>query len=176
MQNLHFSQLISVQAKKYGDKVAMYQRTNLGDEWSKLTWDAFGKQVSSLAKAFVELGVTEQQRVGQFSQNKAENLIVDFALYANRAIMVPMYATSTVPQVEFIVNDAEIEIIFVGEQLQYDIALEVLKNSKILKKIIAFDKDVVLTDNEHSMYYDELLALGESSTKHFEVENRQTKQ
>ena len=173
MEKVHFSQLVFVQAKKYGDKVALCSREELSDPWRKLTWNEFANQVSAISKAFFELGVVEHQRVGQFSQNKAENLIVDFALFANRATVVPMYATSTVSQVEFIVNDAEIEIIFVGDQQQYNIALEVLENSKFLKKIIVFDKNVVFADLEHSMYFSSLLALGEKSSKHFEVQQRQ---
>ncbi|MDP4239893.1 MAG: long-chain fatty acid--CoA ligase [Bacteroidota bacterium] len=173
MENLHFSQLIFAQAKKYGDKVVMCHREKPGDEWSTISWASFASRVLTIAKALVELGVTEQQRVAQFSQNKAENLIVDFALFANRAIMVPLYATSTAPQVEFIVNDAEIEIMFVGDQQQYNVALEVQRNSKFLKEIIVFDKDVVLADSNHAMYYDDFFALGEKSTKHFEVQHRQ---
>ncbi|MEI8085981.1 MAG: long-chain fatty acid--CoA ligase [Paludibacter sp.] len=173
MENLHFSQLISAKAKVYGDKTALCQRKNLTDAWSNISWNEFAKQVSIIAKAFVELGVVEQQRIAQFSQNKAENLIVDFAVFANRAVMVPMYATSTAPQVEFIVNDAEIEIIFVGDQQQYNIAMEVLHDSKFLKKIIVFDSEVVISDSKNAMYFDDLLALGEKSTKQLEVERRQ---
>ena len=173
MENLHFSQLIFAQAKKYGDRAAMYHREELTDEWSKITWTSYSEKVLSIAKAFVELGIVEHQRVAQFSQNKAENLIIDFALYANRAIMVPLYATSSAAQVEFIVNDAEIGIIFVGDQQQYNVALEVQHNSSFLKEIIVFDKNVVFEDSTHTMYYGDFLLLGEKSTKHFEVEHRQ---
>jgi len=173
MEKLHFAQLVFAQAKKYGERTALCYRDKAGDEWNKLSWNAMVAQVSALAKAFIELGVTEQQRIAQFSQNKAENLIVDFALFADRATLVPIYATSTASQVEYIVNDAEIEIIFVGDQNQYNTALEVLENSKFLKKIIVFDPKVVFTDTEHSMYYSDLLKIGEKSTKHFEVQQRQ---
>jgi len=134
MENTHFSQLIFAQAKKYGDKTALCYRNQISDEWSKISWLEFSNQVSIIGKALLELGIVEQQRVAQFSQNRPENLVVDFALFANRAVMVPMYATSTIAQVEFIVNDAEIEIIFVGDQNQYNVALEVQLKSKYLKK------------------------------------------
>jgi long-chain acyl-CoA synthetase len=173
MENFHFSQSISVRAKKYGEKTALCYRDNVNDDWTKISWTLLSNQVSALAKAFVELGLAVQQRVAQFSQNKAENLVVDFALYSNRLVMVPMYATSTVSQVEYIINDAKIEIIFVGDQQQYNIALEVLENSKFLKKIIVFDKKVLLTNTDHSMYYEDLLKIGAKSTKHFEVQQRQ---
>ena len=174
MENLHFSQLIFAQAKKYVDKVAMCHREELSDPWTKISWARYAAQVISIAKALVELGVVEHQRVAQFSQNKAENLIIDFALYANRAILVPLYATSSEQQVEFIVNDAEIGIIFVGDQQQYNIASEVRENSKFLKEIIVFDQKVVFAESEHSMYYADFLAMGEKSSKHFEVEHRQS--
>lgn len=173
MEKLHFAQLVFAQAKKYGDRTALCYRDKVTDEWTRISWTFLSNQVSTIAKAFIELGLVEQQRVAQFSQNKAENLIVDFALFANRAIVVPMYATSSASQVEFIVNDANIELIFVGDQQQYNIAFEVLENSKFLKKIIVFDKDVVFADTEHTMYFSDLLALGEKSTKHFEVQQRQ---
>ncbi len=173
MDKLQFAQLVFAQAKKYGDKTAICHRKNIADDWTKISWNELAAQVLSIAKALIEIGVEEQDRVGQFSQNKAENLIVDFALFANRAVVVPMYATSTVSQVEFIVNDAGIEVIFVGDQQQYNTALEVLKHSKILKKIIVFDRNVVFTDVENSMYYVDFLQLGKNSTKHFEVQQRQ---
>lgn len=173
METIQFSQLVFAQAKKYGEKTVMCYRNSIGDDWSTISWNSFAGQVLAAAKSFVELSVVEQQRVAQFSQNKAENLIVDFALFANRATVVPMYATSTAPQVEYIVNDAKIEIIFVGDQNQYNVALEVLNHSKYLKKIIVFDSDVVLTDTNHSMFYEEFVTLGENSTKHFEVQSKQ---
>lgn len=173
MEELHFSQIIKAQAKKYGNKTMLCSRNNLSDDWTALSWIDFDMQVSIAAKALFDLGVVEHECVGQFSQNKAENLIVDFALYTNRAVMVPMYATSSTPQVEFIVNDSEIKIIFVGDQRQYDVAIEVLKTSKVLKKIIVFDKEVALVDKENSMYYDDFLLIGKRSTRHFDVENRQ---
>jgi len=172
MENLHFSQLVFSQAKKYGERAALYHREEQTDEWNKISWNAFSEEISSIAKAFVEIGVLEHQRVAQFSQNKPENLIIDFALYSNRAVMVPMYATSSAQQVDYIINDAEIEVIFVGDQQQYNIAYEISQQSKFLKKIIALDKKVVFASSEESMYYSDFLLLGKKSTNHFEVEHR----
>ena len=173
MENLHFSQMVTAQSKKYGDKIALYSRKNSTENWKGISWNEFENQIFVVAKALFELGVSEHQNVGQFSQNMAENLIVDFALFANRAVMVPFYATSSVSQVEFIVNDANIEIMFVGEQQQYDVAVEVMKNTTVLKKIIVFDEEVILTEKDKSIYFSQLVATGNKSSKHFEVVTRQ---
>ena len=173
MEGQHFSQIIKTLAGKYKEKTALCYKKNTGDAWTTLPWNEFEKQISIVSKALIEFGVKEFDRIGQFSQNMAENLIIDFAVFANRGTIVPMYATSTVPQVEFIVNDAQIELIFVGDQTQYNVAYEVLKNSKILKKIVVLDRKVELENNDSSIYYDDFVAVGAKSTKHFEVENRQ---
>ena len=172
MEELHLSQIVPFQSKKYQQKPFLYSKKDSSKVWESITWHDFDEQVNLVAKALVELGVNEFERVGQFSQNLAENLIVDFGLYANRAVLVPLYATSSVLQVEYIVNDAEINIMFVGEQLQYDVACEVLKTSKFLKQIIVFDPNVVLNADFKSIYYADLLAIGKNSSKHFEVTQR----
>ncbi len=160
MDNFHFARFISQQSAKYGDRTEFYSRKNLTDSWTELNWTDFSNQIDVAAKALLELGVAEQKCVGQFSQNMVENLVVDFSLYSIRAVMVPVYATSSGPQLEFIVNDAEISVLFVGEQQQYDIAVEVMKNSAVLKTIIAIDKDVVLNPNINSMYFSDFIKLG----------------
>lgn len=173
MDNFQLSRMIHDQAKKYGNTNALYHRNRVGEEWNAIQWTDFANQIDALSNAFVQLGIKEQQRIAQFSQNKAENLIVDFALFAIRATMVPMYATSTTSQVEFIVNDAEIELIFVGDQQQYIIACEVLEKSGFLQKIIVFDKNVILKEGNFSMYFEDLIKSGQNKSNASEVSKRQ---
>jgi len=171
METHHFADLVHAQAKKYGEKIALKQRKSITDEWTKISWRSLSEQVTAISKALNELGVNEGDRVGQFSNNMAENLIVDYALFANRAVVVPMYATSTAPQIEFIINDSEIAILFVGDQQQYEIALQVHAHSHYLKKLIVFDREVVLQGKD-SMYFEDLMEQGNRSNRHFEVQSR----
>lgn len=171
MDTLHFAELVQTQAIKYGDKIVMNHRKNLTDDWLQISWKSFAEQVMAISKALFEFGVKEGDRVGQFSNNMAENLIVDYALFSNRAVVVPMYATSTAPQIEFIINDSEIAVLFVGDQVQYDLALEVMERSNHLKSIIVFDDEVVVK-GDNTIYFQELLRQGYASNRHFEIQNR----
>ncbi len=170
METTHFARLIPKQAKVYTDRQALSFRKNLTDEWSSISWNEFNEQIDVVAAALLKSGVKTQNTIGQFSANMPENLIIDFAAFSIRAIVVPMYATSSAPQVEFIVNDANIELIFVGEQLQYDVALEVLKSSKVLKKIIVLDASVTLHDRENSMYFSDFIQMGQDAQTRTRVE------
>src|SRR5690554_3855350 len=137
----HLSTLLDRQTKKYQEKIALRYKEK--GEWLGVSWNLLNEKVNHLAKYFAD-EIEVQQKVGIFSQNKPECFIVDFALFYNRAISVPMYATSSAEQIEYIVKDADVSVLFVGEQYQYDIALKVLETSKILKTIIVFDETVHL--------------------------------
>ncbi len=111
-----------------------------------------------------EMGVEPGDRIGVYSENMAEYLITDFGAYANRCVMVPMYATASPSQVEYIVNDAEVKVIFVGEQFQYNHAFKVQSKSNVLSRLIIFDRNVVFNrEDETSMYFDDFLATGENA-------------
>lgn len=83
MNTGHFADLIASQAKVLGDKTALNHRKSITDAWTSLSWNEFAEQVNALSKALLERGVNEGDRVGQFSNNMAENLITDYALFAN---------------------------------------------------------------------------------------------
>lgn len=167
-----YQRLIQIQAEKYGDRPVMYDRNKLSDPWTAITWNVMSDAVHAIAKALLELGVKPHDRLAQFSQNKSENLIVDFAAHSIRAAIVPIYPTSSRDQVDFITHDAGTEIIFVGNQKQYNIAVDILKQSKHLKKIIVFEKSVKLDDSIDSIYYDELMNIGIKSLKNKEITQR----
>lgn len=92
----------------------MYDRNKLTDPWTSISWSVMSDSVSAVAKALLELGVKSQDRIAQFSQNKSENFIVDFGTYSIRAVVVPIYPTSSQAQVDFITSDAGTEVIFFG--------------------------------------------------------------
>ena len=158
MINTHLSVLIHRQAEKYGDRIALKYRDYDLAQWLPITWNEFSKIVYKVANALVSLGVEELENIGVFSQNKPECLFVDFGAYANRAVVTPFYATSSPAQVQYMVDDAQVRFLFVGEQYQYDAALRVLGHCSTLKQIIIFDKKVVKDQRDvNSIYFDDLL-------------------
>ena len=151
--------LVHDQARIYGERVALCYRDYAEGVWKDISWKQFSKRVRLLSDALIALGVGEQENVAVFSQNMPQGLMVDFASYAIRAVVVPMYATSSEMQVTYIVSDANIRFIFVGEQEQYDIAFRVLKHASTLQKLIIFSRDVCLNPEDHiSVYFDDFLA------------------
>lgn len=173
MTNFHFATFVAQQAKKYGEKVAFRHKDESSGNWISTSWNKFSEQVNLTAKAFAHLGIKVQDNVAVFSQNKPEIFISEFGLYLNRAVSVPLYATSSISQVEYIVNDAEIATILVGEQDQYDVAIQLLGKNEYLKQIIIFDQNVKREKSDKtSIYFDDVLKLGESAETQTIVDQR----
>ena len=172
MELIHFSKLVAAKAKKHANRVALYYRDYSVAKWVEITWRELHEKVERVARALVSIGVKDEDRVAICSQNMPQALMVDFANYANRAISVPMYATASVQQIEYIINDAEIEVLCVGEQVQYDNALEVIKNSKFLKHIIVFDPSVNLKGESRAMYFEDFMRKGDDQSLQKVVDKR----
>ena len=172
--NSHLSRLIHDQAKNYGDREALVYKDFGGKEWKSMSWNQFSDNVKQVSNALLNLGVKVQENVGVFSQNSIQYLFTDFGAWGIRAVTIPFYATSSEQQIQFIVSDAKIRFLFVGEQEQYDKARRVVSMCQSLERIIIFDKNVrISTHDPNAMYFDDFLKYGENLPRLTEVESLQ---
>ena len=173
LNSSNLSVLIHEQAKVYGDKTALSYRDYATSTWKPISWREFSHTVALVSNALIQLGVKEQENIAVFTQNKPEGVCVDFGAYGIRAVSIPFYATSSEAQVQYMVNDASVRFVFVGEQYQYDTAFRVLKMCPTLERLIIFDYTVKKNERDQvSMYFDEFLKLGEGLPHADEVARR----
>ena len=167
------SVLIHEQAKVYGEKTALSYRDYATATWHEISWREFSRRVLMVSNALLKYGVREQENIAVFSQNKPESLCVDFGTYGIRAVSIPFYATSSEAQVKYMVNDAAVRFVFVGEQYQYDTAFRVFKMCPTLERLIIFDPSVERNPQDQvSVYFDEFLKEGEGLPFADEVSRR----
>lgn len=171
----HFAELIHRQAEKYGNRTALKHRDNATGKWLKISWREFSDKVMLTAKAMAEFGIKVQENIGVYSQNMPQCLYTDFGAYGNRVVSIPMYATNSPGQIEYIINDAKIHTLFVGEQLQYNNAFKVQKDSKYLERLVVFDPAVKMNpEDKTSIYFDDFLRLGDNARAESTVKIRMT--
>ncbi len=168
--NTHLARLIHDQAKIYGDREVLIYKDFGGKEWKSLSWNQFSDTVRVVSNALLNLGVKVQENVGVFSQNSIQYLFCDFGAWGIRAVTIPFYATSSEQQIQFMVSDAKVRFLFVGEQDQYDKARRVFATCKTLERIIIFDKAVRISSKDANvMYFEDFLKLGENLPRQTEV-------
>ena len=172
--NSHLSRLIHDQASKYGDREVLIYREFGEKEWRSYSWNQFSETVWKVSNALLNLGVRVQENLGVFSQNSAQYLFCDFGAWGVRAVTIPFYATSSEQQIKFMLSDAKVRLLFVGEQDQYDKAHRVFPMCDTLERIIVFDRGVKFAEGDQvAMYFDDFLKLGEGRPRQAEVESRQ---
>lgn len=168
-----FAVLIQDQAKKFGDKTALSYRDYEKNQWIPISWNEFSGAVRMVSNALLALGVRVQENLAVFSQNKPECLFVDFGAYGIRAVTIPFYATSSEAQIKYMINDAEVRFVFVGEQYQYDTAFRTMPLCPSLEKLILFDRTIQKHPlDQVSIYFDEFMALGSGFPFQTEVDKR----
>ena len=167
----HLSVLVHDQAKKYGNREALIYRDFGSKTWKSYSWNEFSDKVKVVSNALLNIGVKPQENIGIFSQNSVQYIFSDFGAWGVRAVTIPFYATSSEQQIQFMINDAQIRFLFVGEQEQYDKAHRTLAHCPTLDRIIIFDKSVKINPNDpNAIYFDDFLKLGENYPRQSEVE------
>lgn len=169
--NSHLSVLVHDQAKNYADREAMIYQDFGCEQWKSYSWNEFSSCVRTVSNAMLNLGVKVQENVGVFSQNCPQYLFCDYGAWGIRAVTIPFYATSSEQQIQFIINDAKIRFLFVGEQEQYEKAHRVMALCPTLERIIVFDRSVTLSPRDpNALYFDDFLKLGDGFPRQTEVE------
>ena len=105
--------------------------------WVGVSWNIFYQKIEQVSKALINFGIKEQDNIGIFAQNMTEWIIADIGIMGARAVTVPIYATNSTKETEYIINDAEISVLFVGDQEEFDKAEKISEDNKYLKLIVA---------------------------------------
>ena len=156
--------MVSTQCARKGDKEAFRQKDNVTGEWKETTWNEFRSGLEKVAHALAAMGIDVQENVGVFSANTYHIFMTDYGLFYNRAVPVHIYATSSREEVRYIVEDASLKLMFVGDQAQYKIARQVQKLIPSLKQLVTYKDSIILDDDDTTtIRWDDVLKAGENA-------------
>lgn len=135
--------IIERNAKENPDGVAFGSKEN--NVWKEHLNKDVVLKIQNLACSLIQkLGLPkaytaeDMEKIGIISNNRPEWLITDMAVQMASAIITPIYPTVGIPDLEFILEESQIKIIFVSNQEIYDRFKSVLENGKY--KVYTFDK------------------------------------
>ena len=160
--SLNFLSAIVEYAESRYDGKALHYKPSGSQQWNGFSWKEFAELTRKTSAALMQLGVKREDNVAIFSQNMPEWTIADLGIMCANAVSVPIYATNTSDQAKYIIYEAEIQFLFVGEEDQYIKALEIYSQDDCpLEKIIVFDRKVKI-DSACAIYFEEFLKLGDN--------------
>ena len=168
----HLVAEIKQNVERFSTKKAIYLKNDVLNSWEGISWTDFGERIEKLSKALLNFGIKEQENIGIFAENMPEWIISDISIMGIRAVTIPIYATNSKKETEYLVNDAEIPVLFVGGQPEYDKALEILSTNTYLKLIVALHNDIKIQDSESSVYISDFIQLEADSKIDTELQKR----
>jgi long-chain acyl-CoA synthetase len=87
--------------------------------WKNYSTQQFSDTVDNLSKGLIALGMGKGSRVAVMSHNRPEWNITDFAITQIGAYQIPLYPTLAEHDIKFIIENAEVSVLFVADETLY---------------------------------------------------------
>ena len=108
----NLTDLVVENAEAFGHLVG-YRRRGADGLWHVVTWANFRLEVEAVAKGLVASGVQAGDRVALMARTRYEWTLIDVAIWFAGAITVPIYETSSIEQVQWILTDSDARLCLV---------------------------------------------------------------
>jgi long-chain acyl-CoA synthetase len=125
-------------------------------EWRKFSTHQFCEITDNLSRGLTTIGVGKGSRVAIMSANRPEWNICDYAIMQLGAYQIPLYPTLAEHDVKFIIEDAEINVVFVADGQLYQKVKGVCAKLSHNVAIYTFDQ------LDGAKHWQELVTIGSS--------------
>lgn len=136
--NQNLLQIFHHRCQSLQDRPALKFKDFSSQQYLSITWNEWAECVQSCALGLYSLGVRQNARVALLSENCPEWTYADLGIMSLGAVNVPVYPTSAPDDVAYILDDAEIEVIFLSTLEHYQRLEPVFREKQSLKAIILF--------------------------------------
>ena len=115
--------------------------------WRKYSTQEIKQLVDSLSMGLLKAGIGYQDgsiegrdKVAVLSNNRPEWLVLDLAVQQTGAVLTPIYPTISVNELEFILNDASIKLVFVSDQDLYNKVQSIREKTQSVQAVYTFNE------------------------------------
>ncbi len=115
--------------------------TKYNGNWQAISSDLLLKDINNLSKALLDFGVQPNDKIAIITnRSRTEWHIADYAIMQIGAINVPIYDSTSVFDMQYIFNHAEIKFCFVSNEALLNKVTSFKQNTPTLIDIFCFDK------------------------------------
>lgn len=125
-------------AARFGDKPALKFRRQ--GKYVILSYAEFYQRALMVTRGLGKSGVQPGDRIAILSENRAGWVIADMGVVAAGAVTVPIYATNTPEQIEYVLNHSGARIVFVSTKFQYSKLLRIRETIPLVEQVVSFER------------------------------------
>lgn len=109
-------------------------------EWKTLSAKDFISQVNEFSLGLIKLGIEKGDKIAIISESRPEWNIIDFGMQQLGAVSVPLYPTITTEDYQYIFEEANVKLVFVGDSTLLRKAQDATANSATVQQIYTFEQ------------------------------------
>jgi long-chain acyl-CoA synthetase len=129
--------LMELAVARYGDAPALKSKHD--GQWQTRSYAQVGAVVSEIGRGLVDLGLEHGDRVALLCTTRPEWTLVDFGITSAGGVVVPVYATNSPEECEWVVGNSESRFVVCEDAGQVAKILAVRDRLPELEAIIAID-------------------------------------
>jgi long-chain acyl-CoA synthetase len=126
--------------------------------WVKYSTKDFCEKTDNLSCGLTTLGIAKGSRVAVMSANRPEWNICDYAIMQLGAYQIPLYPTLAEHDIKFIIENAQISVVFVNDEVAFAKVKAVAAELKNPIEIFSFNQI------EGARNWQELIEIGKNTT------------
>jgi long-chain acyl-CoA synthetase len=115
-------------------------------QWRKYSTEEVKETIDKLSAGLLNMGISAgdmrpetRDKIAIISKNRPEWIMLDLAVQQIGAILIPVYPTINVNELEFVLKDANVKMIFVNDEDSYFKVVSIKDKLPDLKEIFSFD-------------------------------------
>ncbi len=137
-QETSMAAIFQNRVSELGEKACVAYK-NSHSIYENISWNEMNTMVRNLSSFLISQGIKSGDKVALFSPNRYEWWVADLAILSVGAVNVPIYATNSALEAQYIIENSDSVMCFTGEKEHTDKVLEVKKNLPGLGAVISFD-------------------------------------
>lgn len=126
---------------------------NASGTWESLTWAEYRGKVRNLALALLEMGIGPGDRVAIYASSRLEWALFDFALLSLQAVVVPVYPTVSIEDLETILKDSQPKFLVLENGLPARQFRIIQDQIDFIEKIITMDTVSSIKNTRKNWHY-----------------------
>ena len=137
------SELFKNTVNKYPNKELYYYKK--GHDWSSLNGKTILYTVREISNGILSKNLQKGDKVGIIAKNSPKWAMIDYGIICSGAATVSIYPTLIPSQIEYIVNDSDLKILFLENEEQLNKISEIWGSCKNLEIVVmmndSFDEE-----------------------------------
>src|SRR6476659_4878449 len=117
-----------------------------GGRWKNYSSAEVSEIVNKISAGLLALGISKgnmtpegRDKIAIVSKNRPEWVMLDLAVQQIGAVLAPIYPTINVNELEFVLNDAQVKLVFVNDEETFHKVMAVKGKVPSVKEVFAFE-------------------------------------